>query len=101
MKAYQSGIAKFQQAGAQVLLISTDNLPTLKHWSAEMGITYPLLSDFLRKVSKKYGVLIEDRGFASRTTFVIGKDGRITHIDRGSDAIDPSGALTACRRDRH
>jgi peroxiredoxin len=82
-----------------VLLISTDNTPTLSHWAGELGVSYPLLSDFSkRQASKDYGVLIEDRGIASRTTFVIDKEGRIQHIEEGGDAMDPTGALTACSR---
>ncbi len=82
-----------------MVLVSTDNLPTLRHWAGELGVSYPLLSDFSdRKASKDYGVLIEGRGIASRTTFVIGKDGRILHIEEGGSAVDPAGALNACTR---
>ena len=42
---------------------------------------FPLLSDPTRDVATKYGVLSE-RGSARRWTFYIGKDGRITHIDK-------------------
>jgi len=80
-------------------MVSTDNAPTLSHWATELGLSYAMLSDFAhRKASKDYGVLIEDRGIASRTTFVIGTDGRIKHIEEGGDAVDPTGALTACSR---
>ena len=62
-------------------------------------MSYPLLSDFAdRKVAKAYGVLNEERGIANRTTFVIGKDGRIQEIIEGREAMDPTGALQACRR---
>jgi peroxiredoxin len=47
-------------------------------------------------VAKAYGVLNFTRLFANRVTFVIDKDGIIRHIDEGSDAIDPSGAIQAC-----
>jgi len=30
-------------------------------------------------------------------TFVIDKEGVIRHVDRGKDAMDPAGALSACR----
>lgn len=82
-----------------MLLVSTDNGPTLKHWAAELGLSYPMLSDFAqRKASKDYGVLIAERGIASRATFVIGTDGRIKQIEEGRDAVDPTGALNACSR---
>ena len=98
MSAYQAGIAKFEGTGAQVFGISTDNTPSLKRFSEDLKLQFPLLSDFMRTVSKDYGVLIPERGFANRATFVIDKDGRIEHIEEGSSAIDISGAETACRR---
>lgn len=99
MTAYQSGIANFEGAEAQVLGISTDSRAALQHWATEeLKTTIPLLSDQMRKVSAAYGVLNPDTGMAARTTFVIGPDGRIEHIEEGSGAIDPSGAATACQR---
>jgi peroxiredoxin len=98
MTAYTAEINKFKQAGAQVLAISTDNQPTLNHWAGELKSDYPYLSDFQRKVSAEYGVLIPERGIANRTTFVIDKNGKIQHIDEGNAAVDISGAATACSR---
>ena len=101
MTAYQAGIANFEGAEAQVLGISTDNRPALQYWAKEvLKTSIPLLSDFMRKVSASYGVLNADNGTASRTTFVIGLDGMIEHIEEGSAAIDPTGAATACQRVR-
>ena len=79
--------------------ISTDNLPTLKHWSEEhLKLTFPLLSDFKdRKAATAFGVLSQ-AGFANRATFVIDIDGKIQHVEEGSAAIDPTGAATACAR---
>ncbi len=86
---------------AQVLGISTDSRFTLQHWATEdLKTSFPLLSDQMRKVSAAYGVLNAETGMAARTTFVVGLDGRIEHIEEGSSAIDPTGAETACRRVR-
>ncbi len=101
LTAYQAGIANFDTAGAQVLGISTDNAPTLRHWAEEhLKASYPLLSDFMRKVSAEYGVLVPERGVANRTTFVIDTAGRIQHIEEGTAAVDPTGAAEACQRIR-
>lgn len=80
------------------MAISTDNTPTLAHWAKEINASYPLLSDFMRKTSAAYGVLVPERGIANRTTFVVDGEGRIQHIEEGSAAMDPSGAATACQR---
>jgi peroxiredoxin len=98
MTAYQSGIAKFQESGAEVFGVSTDNLPTLKHWADEhLKLSFAMLSDFSRKTAEAYGVLAPS-GVANRTTFVIDRDGKIQHIDEGAGAVDPTGAATACSR---
>jgi peroxiredoxin len=55
-----------------------------------------LLSDTGKEVAKAYGDLTFTHLFANRVTFVIDKDGIIRHIDEGSDAIDPTGAVQAC-----
>lgn len=101
MTAFQAGIAKFEGMDTQVLGISTDALPTLKHWADELKASFPLVSDHMRKVSAEYGVLIAEAGMANRATFVIDKEGRIQHIEEGSSAVDPSGAATACSRLHH
>ena len=85
-----------------VLGISTDNLPTLSHWSKEeLKLSFPLASDFSqRKVTEAYGVLNRTSGVANRATFVIDADGKIEHIEEGTAAVDPTGAVTACARVR-
>lgn len=99
MQAYQAGFTQFQDSNAQVFGISTDPLPSLRHWADEhLKTPVPLVSDFMRKVTKDYGILNAERGVASRTTFVVDRDGKIQHIDESNAAIDISGAATACSR---
>ena len=102
MLAYQAGIAKFNGMDVQVLAISTDFTPTLKHWKeTELKAEFPMLSDHMRKVSEEYGVLIPQMGIANRATFVVDTDGKIASIEQGNTAIDPMGAETACSRLKH
>jgi peroxiredoxin Q/BCP len=67
-----------------------------KAYAEQIGVTFPLLSDFTREVTTKYGILNDKFPVAHRTTFVIDKQGIIRHIDREKDALDPSGAHAAC-----
>ena len=102
MLEYQAGIAHFEGVETQVFGISTDNTPSQKAFAEKLSLTFPLLSDFAkRQVAADYGVLIADRGFANRATFVIDTEGRIQHIEEGSGALDPTGAETACARIHH
>ena len=79
-----------------MLGISVDSSPANRAFARQIGVTFPLLSDFNRKVSTEYGVLNTQHGFANRTTFVIDKQGIITHIDKDKEALDPAGAHQAC-----
>jgi peroxiredoxin len=79
-----------------VLGISVDSSPANKAFAKQIGVTFPLLSDFNRTVSKEYGILNAQHGFANRTTFVVNEQGVITHIDKDTEALDPTGAHDAC-----
>ena len=86
----------------KVFAISTDNIPSQKEFDTKVNASFPLLSDYKdRQVVKAYGVLMENFGFANRSTFVVDIDGKIQHIEEGNTAIDPSGAETACSRLAH
>ncbi len=84
-----------------MVAVSTDFTPTLAHWKKELGASYLMLSDHMRKVSEQYGVLITQLGVSNRVTFVIDKDGKIANIQEGREAIDTSGADEACSRLAH
>jgi len=45
--------------------------------------------------------LNKDAGVANRATFVVDKEGKITYIEEGNTAIDPTGADDACSRAAH
>jgi peroxiredoxin len=93
---------KFAASETKVFGISTDNTPSQTEFAAKNNVTFPLLSDFAkRQVSAAYGVLIPDVGMANRSTFVVDKEGKISYIQEGNEAIDPTGADTACSRLAH
>jgi len=96
LKAYQADIAKFEGMETQVFGISVDSVPANKRFALDIGVTFPLLSDFKRTVVRDYGIFNETQGFGNRATFVIYKNGIIQHIDEGSVAIDPASASEAC-----
>lgn len=61
----------------EVLSISCDAVPTLKVFGEHEKLTHHMLSDFWPhgSVSQDYGVLIEEKGFPLRGTFIIDKSG--------------------------
>ncbi len=76
-----------------VLSVSCDSHNTLRVFSEQEGLRHDLLSDFWPhgEVSKAYDVFIEARGFATRGSFVIDKQG----ILRWSVVNGPGDARSA------
>ncbi len=72
---------RFQSANTVVLPISVDSVPTLKEFKAKERITVDLLSDFKRDVSRRYGVLNEEKFYSNRAYVLIDRTGvvRWTH----------------------
>jgi peroxiredoxin (alkyl hydroperoxide reductase subunit C) len=73
---------EFQQRGCDVLGVSVDSVYSHKAWietprekNGIAGIKFPLGSDITKKVSRDYGVLIEERGIALRGLFIIDPEG--------------------------
>jgi peroxiredoxin len=75
MCAFSEDYSSFQGADTVVLPISVDSIPTLKEFKAKERMSVDLLSDFKREVSRKYGVLLEDKFFAKRAYILIDRDG--------------------------
>lgn len=95
MSAFRDQHSGFAGAGAQVLGVSTDDLETQKKFADSLTLPFPLLADPEKKAAQAYGVLTS-AGYANRVTFVIGKDGKVSKVLEGKDALDPAGALSAC-----
>ena len=79
-----------------MLGISVDSYAANKRFKEDIGVSFPLLSDFKRQVVKDYGIFDEEGGYGTRATFTVDKDGIIRHIEQGKEAIDPTGAYQSC-----
>jgi peroxiredoxin len=88
---------QFAGRGVTVLPISVDHTYSLKEYKAKHGMHVDLLSDFKREVSRKYGVLIEDRYYSNRAYFLIDRDGviRWTHVEENPGQRRPDSELLA------
>jgi len=97
----QKELPRFEAADAVVFGISVDSHHSNAAFARQLGLTFPLLSDWKHEAAKAYGVLLPQAGYTSRVTFVIDKAGTIVHIDANDDISDtkyvPSveGALAA------
>lgn len=71
----------FKKLNSEVLGVSVDSVYSHKAWveNGLGGIGFPLLSDFNKKVSRMYDVLVEDKGVALRGTFIIDPEGYLKY----------------------
>ena len=98
MKGYQAGISDFVDSDSIVFGISADKLEDNKKFAAELELDFALLSDVDAAVINQYGGTMEQyAGLAKRVTYVVGKDGKVAYIGEGGEAMDPTGAQSACQ----
>ncbi|MFE2046896.1 MULTISPECIES: peroxiredoxin [unclassified Streptomyces] len=73
----RDNLPQFSDRDTQVLAVSNDSIHTLRVFSEQERLEYPLLSDFWPhgNVSRAYGVFDEDKGCAVRGTFIIDREG--------------------------
>jgi thioredoxin-dependent peroxiredoxin len=81
LNSYNTGMAEFEDVGAQVVAISSQGLDSHEKFSEKLGLTFPLLADADKAVADAYGTL-GPLGFARRSVFVIDKDGIIRYVHR-------------------
>lgn len=86
LHAFQEKLPEFEQRGAQVIGCSIDSwfshlawLNTPKSKGGIQGITYPLVSDIHKTISRSFEVLKEEDGIAYRGLFLIDQKGVIRH----------------------
>jgi peroxiredoxin len=95
-------LGAFVSDHVQVLALSCDSIFSLRAWADKEGYFFPLLSDFWPhgEVARAYGVLNEDRGTATRGTFLVDREGlvRWALVNQPGQARDFSGYHEALRR---
>lgn len=84
--AFRDALAAYDKAHIAVLGISPDPLDAVVKFGSAYHLNFPLLADSDHAVSAAYGVWKQKSMYGkssmgvARTTFVIGKDGRILHV---------------------
>jgi peroxiredoxin len=98
MKNFQQNLQKLEAADTQVLGVSMDSPYANKAFADQVGVTFPLLSDWGGEVTHQYGIYVNKYKAARRVNFLIGKDGKILEEQIDSEAIDPTKLVAACER---
>lgn len=74
---FRDEYSKMFGSNTVVVPISVDSIASHASWASDMKFPFALASDADLSVSDQYGSHNPGRRFASRTVFVIGKDGKI------------------------
>ena len=98
MKNFQQNLQRLEAADTQVLGVSMDSPFANKAFADQIGVQFPLLSDWGGETTRQYGVYVSKYKAARRINFLIGKDGKILEEQLDSEAIDPSKIVAACER---
>jgi peroxiredoxin Q/BCP len=84
--SFRDALPQFQKLAVPVLGVSCDSVESHLKFKQSYALNFPLLSDEDRSMSTAYGVYKEKNMYGKkvmgieRTTFVIGKDGRIACV---------------------
>ncbi len=79
----------------QVLLVSGDNVETLKKFRDKKGAGLSYVADPEAELIARYGAKLPVLSMARRVTFVIAPDGRIAAVHSNDQALDARQALEA------
>ena len=96
MQAFQQSLAKLEAADTQVLGVSMDSPFSNKAWAQQIGVTFPLLSDWGGDVTREYGLYNPQYKAARRVNYLIDKEGKVVEMQLDRDAVDPSKVVEAC-----
>src|SRR5437764_8448117 len=98
MQAFQHDMQKLEAADTQVLGVSMDSPFSNKAWAQQIGVTFPLLSDWGGDVTRQYGLYDPRYKAARRVNYLIDKSGKVVEMQIDSDAVDPTKIVTLCER---
>ncbi len=92
--SFRDNLGSVQGRGAVVLGVSPDSVAAHEQFTTKHGLNFPLLADAGAAVSQRYGVWVEKSMYGrtymgvERSTFLIGKDGKVGRIWR---KVTPKG----------
>src|SRR5580704_13952702 len=98
MKALQQDLKRLEATDTQVLGVSMDSAFADRAFADQIGVTFPLLSDWGGDVTRQYGIYVDKYKAARRVNFLIGKDGTILEEEADKAAVDASQLVAACER---
>jgi peroxiredoxin Q/BCP len=81
LKVFAQEHALLAEAGVQVFGINTNGLGSHAKFHERDHFPFPLISDFYAQAVKSYGLWDADEQKSRRAIVVVGKDGRLVHVE--------------------
>ena len=78
----RDNLASLTDLDTNIVVITCDTVPSNTRWATELGVSFPILSDFWPHgaVAQAYGCFNEAIGVAMRSTYVLDEDGIVRDI---------------------
>lgn len=97
-EAFQQDLKGREGADTQPLGRSVDRAFANQAFADQIGVIFPLPSDWGGEVTREYGIYVDQDKAARRVNFLIGKDGKILEEQVDKDAIDAIKIVDTCER---
>ena len=87
LHAFEEAKEEFAKRNCKIVACSVDSVYSHLAWlkvgkkqGGIEGVSYPIVSDLNKQISRLYGVLKEDEGIAYRGLFLLDKQGMVRHM---------------------
>jgi peroxiredoxin Q/BCP len=96
---FQRDLARYEQSHAVIVGVSVDSTGSHQEFCAKQGLTFKLLADTEKAVSREYGSLTSLLGYkiSARNTFLVNPEGKIAKswigVDPGNHSAEVLAAL--------
>ena len=77
---FRDNLGDLKSRDVEVIGVSFDSAESHKAFIAKYNLNFPLLADTDGKIADAFGVRMPDKSMARRVSFLIDKNGKITHI---------------------
>jgi peroxiredoxin Q/BCP len=84
MEGHQRNLYLYDRFNARVAGVSRDTVETLRYWSNDLGLTFPLFSNATGHLGRQFDALPAGSPMFSRRTVIVDRWGSIRYQRNGS-----------------
>lgn len=78
--AFRDAFSAYREAGADIIGVSTDGADAHRGFATHHSLPFGLVADTDGRLAQAFGLPVTAGGYAPRTTFVIGRNGRVARV---------------------